>query len=279
MTDTRRAKRGACRLSCLYYPNSRVILNHPITKSRAAFLMSAEKLFNEHKQIYFWTFTFKSVCYDSQAMFLWSNFRKQLWNFYGQSFMGLRVVEVHPGRMSHGLHFHALISKRLNIHIVRKIGKRWGFGRMSVEKADEDSALYLAKYISKENELAPGIRRWAAIGGFKQVKVSKIECESILSNNIQWIQKRLKLRQFTYAFFIYINQQTQIHGKMQNWPTLKFVTLRNSQAETVKEITEPDDPGIYPKTRIPFTFIKIKEDGEWVSSMIPFAKYQNKNPF
>lgn len=209
--------------------------------------MSAAKLFSQHRNIYFWTFTFKGVEYDERAMWLWNQFQTRLKDFFGRNVAGLRVVEVHPAELSHGLHFHALLNRRLNIHIVKRLGKRWGFGRISVVKCDEGTAMYLAKYISKDNDVAPGIRRWACIGGFHGVKVKNVKCDSILSDNIKYCQNKMKLRQFGYAFFLYVAAQTMRYGKVRKWPTEKFILPSRAWVGTVKEVTagNPDDEGNY----------------------------------
>lgn len=225
-----------------------MVIYNPVSKSKAAFLMSAEKLFNQNKQIYFWTFTFKAVEYDERAMYLWGNYAHALRDFFGHSFQGLRVVEIHGGEYSHGLHFHALLNKRISIHIVRRIGKRFGFGRISVEPCDIGAAHYLTKYLSKENELPSGTRKWAPMGGFIPCKVRNVVVESTLSRNIKWVQNHMSKAKFTYAFFIYLNQQTHRYGAIENWPSLEKITPFHSSLPTVKRIysdVEPDDRGVY----------------------------------
>src|SRR5580692_6942696 len=142
-------------------------LNHPVSKSKAAFLMSAERLFNHCGQVYFWTFTWPKCMPDWRYGPSWNLFIKGLNRFYGATIVGLRVWEVHPGEYSHGLHCHALINRHLNIFIVRRIAKRYGLGHVWVARADIGAAGYLAKYITKENQLSPGMRQWGTIGGFQ----------------------------------------------------------------------------------------------------------------
>lgn len=182
---------------------------------------------------------------------------------------GLRVVEVHPGtihRPSHGLHFHCLLAPRMNVHVVQKVGKPWGFGRMHVQLADRDSAYYLAKYLTKKGELAPGSRRWGTVGGFTGVKIANIEIDCILTRNIRQAQDMMRTGQFGYAMSIYIYQQTVRYGVIANWPTLKFITPERAWAATVKEVIADDD-GQYYETHAPgkkeLSFLRVKGADGW----------------
>ena len=156
------------------------------TKSKAAFLLSAERLFSFGENVYLWTFTFDDVYDDCQYAYLWHGFSLAIGGLYGGYLAGLRVVEVHPGGRlglgSHGLHYHLLVNRRLNVHMVARLGKRWHIGWIHVvkRKIDYGSALYLAKYMSKgrrEDNLR-GIRRWACMWMLRGVKKNEVRVES-----------------------------------------------------------------------------------------------------
>lgn len=245
-----------------------MMLEHPLKKTKIAFLMSVEKLFENSPAVYFWTFTFKEVLHDFQAMYLWNQFMRSMKNAFPMMH-GLRVVEVHPGtemRPSHGLHFHCLLAPRMNVQVVQKVGKRWGFGRMHVQLADKDSAYYLAKYLTKKGELEPGARRWGTVGGFHGVKVRNIEIDCILTRNIRRAQELMRVEQFGYAMSIYIYQQTMRYGAIADWPTLKFITPERAWSATVKEVTADDDGQYYETHRkdvLETSFLRVKTNSGW----------------
>jgi len=221
-------------------------LLHSVTKSRAAFLMSASRLFEVYPKVYFWTFTFKNVLPDWKASMRWTEFLKELGNIFGQNVPGIRVVEVHPSEWSHGLHYHVLIAKRISIHLMRRIGEKYDFGHMWVIRAEKETAHYLAKYILKENDLSKGMRKWACIGGFQGVKVGRIEVDSMLTRNIKYCQNKCKVNKFTYAFFLYVRWQTKLHGGVESWPIQKKITPFYMAQKTVDQIEYalPDDDGV-----------------------------------
>jgi hypothetical protein len=65
---------------------------------------------------------------------------------------------------------------------MRRIGHRYGFGRAFVERADPDSAFYLAKYIAKRQDLWPGMRRWGTVGGFDHCRKHDVIVEGGFSD-------------------------------------------------------------------------------------------------
>lgn len=226
-------------------------LNRPVSKSCAAFLMSSERLFDEFpNSVYFWTFTWPTCMPDSRYAESWKSFSLNLCNFFGNTVVGLRVWEVHPGEYSHGLHCHALISRRLSIHIVRRLASRYGLGRVQVERADIGAAYYLCKYLTKEKNLSKGMRQWGTIGGFNHVCVNSIEIDSCLIRNIHAVQERLCVRQFGYAFFLFISKMTLTYGNISDWPFRKLRCVNSAalQSPTVKGVVKfedlPDDDGV-----------------------------------
>lgn len=171
-----------------------------MTRSEAAFHLSCEKLFDENDNIYFWTFTFTDVLDDWIYSYRWKGFARTLCQcLYGGTLLGLRVIEPHE---SHGLHYHALLNQRVWVRMVRRIGKRWGIGRVHVEKADRDTARYLAKYLRKGAFNSPvRLSKWGTVGGFKAVRVQDIIVESGFNDCVKATQsimgiKRLPANEF-----------------------------------------------------------------------------------
>lgn len=149
-----------------------------ITKTEFAFRASAEKLFDDYPEVYFWSFTMKKVMSDWCYSGVWKRFMHDVGQIYGGCLRGLRVVELHK---SHGLHWHCLLNKRVWIGEVLRIGKRYGVGRMHVKRCNRGVIDYLIKYVSKDfggPKINAGIRRWGTIGGFVGVRVASVEVES-----------------------------------------------------------------------------------------------------
>lgn len=196
---------------------------------------------------------------DFRYQYSWKNFIRNLQDFFGNTVVGLRVWEVHPSEFSHGLHCHALLNRRLNIHIVKRLAKKHGLGRCHVKKADEGAMFYLAKYLTKENQLSKGMRQWGTIGGMPSIKVNNIVVESDMTKNFRWIQDKIEIRKASYAFFIFVSQQTRRYGLIKNWPVKKLhcVTKLNAEAKKVKDII-PDDTGIYPEQKSGQVYYKLK---------------------
>jgi len=184
-----------------------------LSKSQAAFVMSARKFFATRRVVYFWTFTFKKVWPDWYYMTAWNKFQTDLKNHFAGFVQGLRVIEIHPG--GHGLHFHAIIDRRLSVHTMRRFGRRVGMGRMQVEVATPGAAEYLAKYLAKRNMLSKGMRKWGTIGGFKGVKTKDVVVDSIFHRN----QKLLcKGKQVSYQVTTWILQMSILWGEWPEWP-------------------------------------------------------------
>jgi len=139
-------------------------------------LLSCDKLFEIGEKVYFWTFTFKKVHCDWQYAYAWREFIRDLSNMYGGYLCGVRVIEPHK---EHGLHYHALINRRIPVQLVRMIGAKYGFGRCHVVRANPHTSNYLAKYLTKDApKMYGGIHRWGTIGAFRGVRKNDIVIES-----------------------------------------------------------------------------------------------------
>jgi hypothetical protein len=177
-----------------------------MTKSKAAFLFSAEKLWQPGFRVYFWTFTFPEVQADWDAMKRFSGFLSNLRKNIGGDWSGVRVAELHE---SHGVHFHALINRRLDVNLVRRIARWHGFGRIHVVVADQNgdrTAKYLAKYLSKARDpiftkSGRRARRWSSFGPMKLTRVKDVVFECAhwkyrRAHNFPWVKS------FRYEFLL-----------------------------------------------------------------------------
>jgi len=146
--------------------------------------MNAENLWQPGFRVYFWTFTFRECLPHWEALQQFRKFLNRLRWQIGGDWSGVRVAELHPG--GHGVHFHCLINRRLDVNRLRKIGSWLGLGRMLVEVADqnpEGCSNYLAKYLSKSKqgprcESGRMARRWACFGPRRRTRVSDLVNES-----------------------------------------------------------------------------------------------------
>ncbi len=175
---------------------------YPVTKSKAAFLFSVEKLFKECPagSVYFWTFTFTKVHPDWWYPHRLGRIQKEELVKVYPRMKGLRLDRSQSGA-DYGLHYHALLSPRMNVNIVREKAKRCDFGQwMKAIPADKKSAYYLGKYLTKDNDLTEGMRKWGTVGGFQAIKTANIQMDTPTTRNIKWIQNEMKIKQFGYAF-------------------------------------------------------------------------------
>lgn len=137
--------------------------NNPVveTRQQTAFRWSVEELFGWGRPVYFWTFTMVDAIPSWHFGPTWQRCLNEVYKYF-RRFYGVRVFEWHR---NHGLHAHMLCDMRLSVHVVRRIAKRYGFGRLQVVRADYGAALYLAKYLGKDAGKIPyGGRQWARIG-------------------------------------------------------------------------------------------------------------------
>ena len=135
------------------------------------------------EELYMWTFTWAEPTTPKDGAKKWSNFlhgkvkTRQGWesNGFRSCFPhdnGLRVFEMHEGKdrwtrdLSHGLHVHALVTRRLPVDIMRTIWETEGDGgRIHVVKIPRERAVYVGKYLSKQRmECLEGVRLWSAFG-------------------------------------------------------------------------------------------------------------------
>lgn len=188
-------------------------------------MFTAERLFRERKKVYFWTFTFKHTPYsDDAAMEDWDTFHLRLLHYF-PDIQGLRVSELHR---SHGIHFHCLLDRRVPVDRMIKIWRGSGrltghnryldFGRWSVSVCSQETAAYLAKYLSKEyrDRFSFGHRRrWGAIGGYRCTRVKDVECISDASKNRELIFGTARVR---FATMIMIRHYSNLWGHLRHWP-------------------------------------------------------------
>lgn len=148
-----------------------------MNRSQVAYNLSCALLFRQEQPIYFWTFTFDKLYPDWFLSRAWGDFITDLGNLYGGRLKGIKVAELHE---THGIHYHALLNKRIWVEVVRRIGRRYGIGRVYVLRATPGAIAYLEQYIkpSGQSRMSPGIRRWSTVGGFDGVKCRDIDIDS-----------------------------------------------------------------------------------------------------
>jgi len=179
-----------------------------------AFRMNVDRLFESFPKVYFWTFTFRKCWPDWFYPNAWNVFSKRLQHLHGGILCGLRVVEVHEG--GHGLHYHALLNLRVSVHVVRKLGKPLGIGRVHVQQCRTNKdGYYLAKYLSKRNLLYPGMQRWGTVGGFSGVRKNNLEVDSPFHRNMR---KLTNGRQSSASFASAVYHRSRCYGDMEEWP-------------------------------------------------------------
>lgn len=170
------------------------------TRSQAAWHLTCLKLFQTYKPVYFWTFTFKEVMPDWFYPYRWQGFVRDLvWHIYGGNLAGVRVIEPHR---EHGLHYHALLNKRIWVGLVRQLGRRYGIGRIQVrrQQANLGDGRYLAKYLDKRKfPTATRLARWHTVGPFKAVRVSDVEVLSPLNDDIREAQADAGCRKLPFT--------------------------------------------------------------------------------
>jgi len=195
------------------------------SRSEAAFLLSVDRLFDCSKAVYFWTFTFKAVYHEWEYGKLWNRFMDGLQTAHSGrrrgrgAFMGLRVVEPHE---QHGLHYHALLNTRLSVDMVRRVGKRFGIGRVYVVKADRGAGNYLGKYLGKKKTFATRIRKWGAVGGFLVCRKKDIEQSSPFHRTMSSVKRGGVLGcpggKIPMDVSSAILGACAVHGNLGSWP-------------------------------------------------------------
>lgn len=175
-------------------------------------MLTCERLFDTQPKLYFWTFTFKRVHCDWQYSYLWAGFIRDMSHRFGECLFGVRVLETHK---EHGLHYHAILNKRINVHMARKIGKKYGMGIMHVKRCDRGAINYLVPYLQKDNPLYSGIRRWNTVGGFRGVKTKNIQSDNPYTRNMVKITGG---RQSSFPLATTVYNISKQHGDIQKWP-------------------------------------------------------------
>lgn len=227
-------------------------LPYPMSKTHVAFLMAAEKLFRIHKRVYFWTFTFKEVYCDWQYPPLFKRILLDVgYHFIGSDnggLQGLRVVERH---VMHGLHYHLLINERIPIELLKRLGRRYGLGRVSVRKANQGDAFYLAKYLTKEKEkfwAGGGVqlhtKRWSGVGGFRGPKKNDIIVDSAGTRCMRWFTKHCGKLPFRVAQLAYT--WGSMYGEPFAWDmrtkhkfwSLAYPTFKREESRCAREMWE-----------------------------------------
>jgi hypothetical protein len=169
-----------------------------MSKAEFAFQETAKIMF-ERGPVYFWTFTFADVKDDWKYGYHWDRFNTHLRNFYWGNVGGVRVVEPHE---EHGLHFHVLVNRRMNIHWIKRIAGRAGMGHVWVKKCDRGTIPYMAMYLKKtwneDNPLHDGVRRWSPFGNIRSVKMRNVQMCSPFMDKFRELKMRLN-RTFTFG--------------------------------------------------------------------------------
>lgn len=159
--------------------------------------MTCEGLFNGQtggNRVWLWTFTFAVLHDDWECSRLFRRFLNHLRVVLGKEWGGVRVAELHK---EHGVHYHALVTRRIPVDIIRRVGRCHGIGRVHVALCDSNAPKYLGKYLSKSlagplGEGGRSGRRWAAFGNIVRTRVSDLVNESSYwvfrrSRGLKWL--------------------------------------------------------------------------------------------
>lgn len=170
MGPVRPAQRGVSGLNLVLLGTSPQI---PMSKSKQAFIFSAERLAKQ--SLYMWTFTLAETMDVKQTRKLWNHFLTLLRRRW-PLLCGLRVFEMHK---EHGLHVHLVTNRFIDVREVRRMLKQAGWGRPHVMRIAGRRARYLAKYLGKHRpEALKGWRLWAGFGDWDWSKVKDIVVRS-----------------------------------------------------------------------------------------------------
>src|ERR1700744_2827736 len=155
-----------------------------MTKTVAAFEMTCEKLFERYSHLYFWTFTFKQVMPDWYYSQTWARFWRDFLDHFPDQVIGVKVAELHK---EHGLHYHLILNQRICVGQVRRIGARYGIGRVHVKLCDKGAVGYLRKYLMKNDrrEFKAPVRKWSPVGKWDSTKVRSVEVEDPFTIQLQ----------------------------------------------------------------------------------------------
>lgn len=206
-----------------------------MTKTCAAFRLTAEGLWKPGFRVYLWTFTFAEVVADWEGSRRFSAFLNLMrMSFTECKWGGVKVSELHR---EHGIHFHCLIDRRLPVDVVRRMAHLHGFGRIHVCVGQREAAKYLSKYLSKHKEGAlcesgRKQRRWAAFGDVDRVRVS-----DLINDSPQWIHRRAK--GLTFTGYNYERRLQQIWDISENVETFdcawRFAVAAQAKNTSVRD--------------------------------------------
>lgn len=157
-------------------------------KSRYAYKMTCENFTQYAKDtgsgLYFWTFTLRKAQEDSFVGGMFSAFIRRVCHWYRLDMVplgGVRVIERHKSGVPH---WHSVVNKRIPVDELRKLGKRFGIGRMEVKKVyySRGAFDYLREYMEKEKTFqGRGVRlsKWSTFGFTPfATKVNDVVCEN-----------------------------------------------------------------------------------------------------
>lgn len=215
-----------------------------MTKTTAAFLLTADRLFQPGEKVFFWTFTFNVIHSDAEGSALFSEFLNHLQKVLKGDWGGVKVAELHK---EHGIHFHALINRRLAVDIVRRVARCHGLGRIHVERAwtDEEAvrngkkkgaAAYLSKYLTKQQKQPiklckdgkiRSLRRWSAFGKIRHTRIS-----DLVNDYPEWIFRRAHNLPFTTYHFEHFLRVCWLRGE-QTFKSAYFAAASNDIATVI----------------------------------------------
>jgi len=162
---------------------------------------------------------------------------------------GLRVIEWHPGTWrtfgeSHGLHIHALMSERVNIHRARKLASLCGMGFIKIRKCNPDEAKYIGKYLTKPQDKLPlGMRAFGTIGytrGHEELsRIANIQVRSQFADNVATWQHRLGITKMTPDLIHTIYMNTTLFGEVEDWPMKRLQYHGKNAAEVFADLKLP----------------------------------------
>lgn len=171
----------------------------------------------------------------------WTAFVKALEYAHGNRsgrgrLLGLRVVEMHE---AHGLHYHALLNVRLSVHIVRRVGRRFGVGVVWVVRCHSaDVGGYMAKYLAKGSaefkSSGVRLRTWGAIGGFLVCRGSDVVIDSPMSRVLAEVSDG---GQLDYHAASYVFGCARRWGTWDAWTPMQQAVCRSVVAGRIKRKT------------------------------------------
>lgn len=223
-----------------------------LSKTIQAFQWTCETLFEQSDEVYFWTFTFKSVPWDDDyAMEQYAIFARRLIRHFSW-IRGVRVCELHK---SHGIHFHCLLNGRIPLSRMQRLWNGTGFlagknhyldfGRASVDRCDDGTVSYLSKYMTKQyrnDNFFGNRRRWGTVGGLKPYRCRDIEYDSQALRN-----RREMFGQFAcgYGAILMIRHYTELWGHWSKWPQEHQALVRRQPSNRAASewINHMDDDG------------------------------------